>query len=211
MDSRDIADLISQHTGVTLQQASEEALADLASLGFPANARDFYARHEPSEYAEIGGVRLWPVADILVENRGAVPGVDLQPRGFPVFATTVYGDAYCFDLGGSVAPADAPVVLLSHELAWSEMDNAQLRALSPDGREIVRGIPATIRRIATRDRACELTAGREGTSVYIRSPLRGQAVRADPGRIPSTTAQSRLGGSAAGARTSSASRVARAL
>jgi hypothetical protein len=66
--------------------------------------------------AEIAKLRLWPTADILVENRDAAPGYFAQPCGYVVFATTLYGDAFCFDLRAA-SGENVPVVLIAHDLA----------------------------------------------------------------------------------------------
>jgi hypothetical protein len=45
-----------------------------------------------------------------------VPGCYVQPHGYVVFSTTIYGDTYCFDLNSASSTASAPVVLLWHEI-----------------------------------------------------------------------------------------------
>jgi hypothetical protein len=97
----------------------------LQALGLPRVVVDFYRSYEPAEYAEIGGVRLWPIADVIDENQKYVPGADVCPHGFVVFASTVFGDAYCFDL----TMVEPRVVLLSHEVPFKGMDSGQVRAL----------------------------------------------------------------------------------
>ena len=123
--SQEVADAIAKRAEVLLRPASEDALAHLAALELPSSVVDFYRRFEPSTYAEIAGVRLWPIPDVLAENRNYVPGADLFPHGLVVFASTISGDAYCFD----VSESGPPVVLMSHELVFADMVSSQIKAL----------------------------------------------------------------------------------
>lgn len=122
----DLANLIATAAATVLRPASDEDLERLRKLALPAVVVDFYRSYEPSGCAEIEGVRLWPISEVLKENQDYVPGADVSPHGFLVFATTVYGDAYCFD----VSVAEPRVVLRSHELPFDEMDAGQIKALA---------------------------------------------------------------------------------
>src|SRR5262245_10788400 len=95
-DYSSLVKLIATQTGAQFRAASKSDLSELRALRLPDPVVDFYARHSPSECAE-GQVRLWPVADLLCENRELMPGAYIAPLGYVVFATTFYGDAYCFD------------------------------------------------------------------------------------------------------------------
>jgi hypothetical protein len=123
--SQEVADAIAKRAEVLLRPASDDALAHLAVLELPMSVVDFYRRFEPSTYAEIADIRLWPIPDILAENRDYVPGADLFPHGLVVFASTTSGDAYCFD----ICEAGPPVVLMSHELIFADMTLPQIKAL----------------------------------------------------------------------------------
>jgi SMI1/KNR4 family protein SUKH-1 len=127
MTFRNVAQRIVERSGVELHPAAEEDVSRFADLGAMGLVRDFFAQFEPSACAEIAGARLWPIAELVVENTALVPGADLHPRGFLVVGTTDCGDAYCVDLkaGGS----DPPVVLYSHEEDWEAADDVQLLAL----------------------------------------------------------------------------------
>jgi hypothetical protein len=120
-----LADAIAKRADTPLRPASEDALAQLATLGLPTSVVDFYRVFEPSRYAEIADVRLWPIPEIVAENRDYVPGADLFPHGLVVFASTIFGDAYCFD----VAEAGPPVVLMSHEVIFEDMALPRIKAL----------------------------------------------------------------------------------
>jgi hypothetical protein len=122
MDHRDAAARIATKTGVSLRPASGDDLHALADLGAPEAILSFYREYEPDTGAELGKVRLWPIADIIVENSDAVPGADLHPHGFVTFATTIHGDAYCFDTAGAMSTRDAPVVIMTHEVIFEDLD-----------------------------------------------------------------------------------------
>ena len=74
--------------------------------------------------AEIEKARLWPISELVVENTDAVPGYYAHPCGYVVFATTIYGDAFCFDTNSLGFPASASVVLIAHDL---EPENDQMK------------------------------------------------------------------------------------
>src|SRR5436853_2493602 len=119
MESFPIVELIARNTGVSFGPATPESLEQLTALGCPADVAAFYALHEPSECAELCGIRLWPIADIVGENTELLPGADLCPRGYVVFATTEFGDAFCLDLNPMPHRQASPtVVVMSHELDW---------------------------------------------------------------------------------------------
>jgi hypothetical protein len=123
---------ITQRTGVPFRPASAPAIQALHALGVPEKIIGFYRQSEPSKCMEIGKVRIWPVAYMLQENRDCVPGHYAQPCGYVVFSTTIYGDAYCFDLR-AVPPGPAiPIVLIAHDLepAHDEMNRDDLAKLA---------------------------------------------------------------------------------
>ncbi len=122
MVSPEQASRIESESGAALRPASPEALSQLRSLGVPGSVMAFYERFEPSACAEIDGVRLWPIADVLEENRDYIPGADISAHGFIVFATTTFGDAYCLDL----AEQSSRVVLMSHDVHYSEMARVEI-------------------------------------------------------------------------------------
>jgi hypothetical protein len=123
MDYTVAAKQIASLSGTDLRPAEPEALAVLTELGVPQALLRFYGEFEPQAEAEIGKVRLLPVVDVVVENTEAVPGADLRPHGFVTFATTIYGDAYCFDTGLETARPDAPVVIMTHEVIFEDLDH----------------------------------------------------------------------------------------
>jgi len=125
MISADVAQAIARSAGTKLRPALPEALDALAHLGVPVAELAFYGSYEPASLAEIGKVRLWPISEVLDENRDYVPGYALQPLGLVVFATTLFGDTYCLD----VNEPGCPVVLMSHELDFEEMSAEQVKSL----------------------------------------------------------------------------------
>jgi len=110
-----LLDEIARKSRVAFRPASGAGVAALRSLGAPEDVLAFYQHSEPARFAEIGKVRLWPISDILVENRDAVPGCYAQPCGYVVIASTTSGDAFCSDTQAA-SGAIAPVVLIAHDL-----------------------------------------------------------------------------------------------
>jgi hypothetical protein len=122
MDYKEVATHISSQAGVSLRPASRDDLRTFAELGAPEAVLVFYREYEPEVEVELGHVRLWPITDIVVENTEAVPGADLHPHGFVTFATTIYGDAFCFDTGAAANKSDAPVVIMTHEVIFEDLE-----------------------------------------------------------------------------------------
>jgi SMI1 / KNR4 family (SUKH-1) len=89
---------------------------------------DFFSAYEPSACVE-HQVRLWPIEQILEENESYVPGCYASKHGYVVFATTLCGDTYCFDIsqGGQTEPR---IVLLSHEVIDEDTTAAQISRLA---------------------------------------------------------------------------------
>ena len=104
---------ISKTTSGTFQPAARADLTKLARLGVPESILAFYREFEPEDCVE-GQVRLWNIEHIVQENTDLTPGYVVQPLGYVVFATTLCGDTYCFDLTGSQR-GEIPIVLISHE------------------------------------------------------------------------------------------------
>jgi hypothetical protein len=111
---QDVVDALARETGTPFRPASPKGLAELRAFNLPESVIGFYASHEPEEPVE-GQVRLWPIEHILAENRAFGPGAYVSPLGYVVFASTVCGDAYCFDLN-QLDDSGAPrIVLITHE------------------------------------------------------------------------------------------------
>ena len=113
-DYAPLIEQIAEQTGVEFRPASPMELAKLEALGVPESILAFYREFEPSDCAE-GQVRLWPIEHVLEENEAYVPGAYASKHGYIVFATTLCGDTYCFDLTQS-GQGDPRIVLLSHEV-----------------------------------------------------------------------------------------------
>jgi hypothetical protein len=124
-----LANQISAKSDVTLRPASDEDLAKLAALGVPAEAISFFQACEPAECAEIECVRLWPVREVLAENRDYVPGCYVAQHGYVVFATTVFGDTFCFDLNATKTNNETPVVLIAHDWDWDAITPETINTL----------------------------------------------------------------------------------
>jgi hypothetical protein len=118
-------DEIRKKSNVSFRSANPEDLKQFCLLGAPEDAISFFKEHGPSEdCAEINKVRLLPIEEILAlaENSDFVLAADiqLQALGYLVFATTVYGDSYCFVTKGAANADSAPVVLLAHDWELDE-------------------------------------------------------------------------------------------
>ncbi len=124
-----LVDLISTETGTEFRAASDGDLSALRTLRLPDTVLDFFARHEPSDCAE-GQVRLWPIADILQENRDLVPGAYVAPLGYVVFSTTFCGDNYCFDVNVVNKDNEPRVVLISHEVVGEDITAEEVKRLA---------------------------------------------------------------------------------
>lgn len=119
---------ISEQTGVAFRPCSPLDLSKLESLGLPQTILDFYASYEPSRCAELQ-VRLWSIQDLVEENTSLIPGCYSSKHRFVVFASTLCGDAYCFDVrrGKQVDPS---IVLISHEVVSEDTTAAEFAKLA---------------------------------------------------------------------------------
>ncbi|MEY2407711.1 MAG: hypothetical protein QOF48_381 [Verrucomicrobiota bacterium] len=119
---------IAEQTEVEFRTASPVDLAKLEALGLPDFIVAFYREFEPSECAQ-GQVRLWPIQQVLEENEKYVPGAYASKHGYIVFATTLCGDTYCFDLTQH-GQAEARIVLLSQEVIHEDTTAAEISRLA---------------------------------------------------------------------------------
>jgi hypothetical protein len=127
-DYEPLIEQIAQQTGVSFRPASPFELSKLEALGLPQSIIDFYETFEPSERAG-EEFRLWPIEHILEENEALVPGCYVSKHGYIVFATTLYGDIYCFDLRRA-DQIEPPIVLISHEFVSEDTPAAELARLA---------------------------------------------------------------------------------
>jgi hypothetical protein len=102
--------MIAEQSGSKFRSASADDLASLRDLGLPQSVIDFFATHEPAECVE-AAERLWPISEILNENRNFVPGCNIVKHGYVVFSTTGCGDTFCFDLNNQSADGEPRIVL----------------------------------------------------------------------------------------------------
>jgi len=128
-DYQNLVDLITTQTGTEFRAASKVELDVLRALQLPEGVLDFFARHEPSGCAE-GQVRLWPIVDILKENRDFVPGAYVAPLGYVVFSTTYCGDTYCFDFNVVDKDNEPRIVLISHEVVDENITAEEAKRLA---------------------------------------------------------------------------------
>jgi hypothetical protein len=127
-DYAPLIEQIAEQTGVVFRTASPVELAKLEALGVPESILAFYREFEPSDCAE-GQVRLWPIEHVLEENEAYVPGAYASKHGYIVFATTLCGDTFCFDLTQR-GQAEPRIVLLSHEVINEDTTAAEISRLA---------------------------------------------------------------------------------
>jgi hypothetical protein len=109
-------------------RASVEDLKRAQSADFPGELLDLYRECEPENCIELKQ-RIWSIESAIIENTNAVPGCALSPHGFIVFASTVYGDAYCVDTNVVTSAGHHPVVLFSHEVIGEDASLSEIQRL----------------------------------------------------------------------------------
>jgi len=124
-----LVDRIAQQTGTPFGPASLSSLAELRALDFPEAVIEFYEQYEPLRCAQ-GQIRLWPIDDIVVENRQGVPGICVHPHGYAVFATTMCGDAYCVNSNKLDMDGEPTIVLISHEAVSEDSTPEEVKRLA---------------------------------------------------------------------------------
>jgi hypothetical protein len=130
MTDSQLRDQIAAKSGVQLGPANETGIEQLRVFKVPDDAIAFYREAEPSRYAEIEKIRLWPIQQVVEENTDYVPGCYARPHGYVVFATTVFGDTYCFDLNNAKSLGSTPIVLLSHEMIGDQTTKEEVTRLA---------------------------------------------------------------------------------
>jgi SMI1 / KNR4 family (SUKH-1) len=111
-----------------LAPASADGLKRAQDAGFPAELLELYRECDPPVCIELKH-RIWSIDNALVENQGAVPGCGLFPHGFIVFASTMFGDAYCIDKNVTNQDGQHPVVLFSHEMIGEDSTLSEIQSL----------------------------------------------------------------------------------
>jgi hypothetical protein len=88
--------------GGRLLPATEDDLEKARQFGFPNVLLDFYRENAPDaadgrvelwRSRPASGQRIWSVQNAITENRDYVPGTELFPLGYVVFASNMFGDA----------------------------------------------------------------------------------------------------------------------
>jgi hypothetical protein len=111
--------------GGRLLPATEEDLEQGRQFGFPSVLLDLYRENAPDathgrielwKSRPASGQRIWSVQSAITENRDYVPGTELFPLGYVVFASNMFGDAYCIDTVHIGQSGDLPVVLFPHDM-----------------------------------------------------------------------------------------------
>ena len=100
-DSQKMKQLIKKLTKEEFRIPDEANVIKLRELNIPDYFVDFVIDFEPVRRTFIGNVRLLPIAEIIEQNKDYVPGADVYPLGFTVFASTITGDAFCFHMNAN--------------------------------------------------------------------------------------------------------------
>lgn len=114
--------------GKFFRPANASEIAQLEHLRLPDSVLEFYRHHSPCKIIQSKTeepIRLYPASGITEENRDYIPGCQIWAQGFVVFATTVYDDAYCFDLNAN--PSNPPVLLIGHEMSYEGCSVDEIR------------------------------------------------------------------------------------
>ena len=126
MDCTLVVERLADKTGILFRGASGFDLSQAEELGFPESVLEFYREFNPESCVE-SQVRLWPLADALIECTEGVPGIYLTHRGYLAFASTMTGDAYCFDRSRRDLDGNPSVVIFSHEIDFELMPDERVR------------------------------------------------------------------------------------
>lgn len=108
--------------------ASDDQIRLLTELGLPESVLVFYRFAAPEVMVEVDDVRVRSVGEVFEENQDYVPGCYVSQHRFIVFATTFFGDTYCFDL--ETNPDNPPIVLISHEMIQEDTSAVEIRRLA---------------------------------------------------------------------------------
>ncbi len=90
--------------GYRFGPAAEQDLHRLESLRLPEFVTKFYRRYEPVRVQRTLPLILHSIEDIVVENFHASPGIEVCRFGYVVFASSPFGEGYCFDLNTGEVP-----------------------------------------------------------------------------------------------------------
>ena len=112
--------------------ADAKELRILHSLELPASIAVFYEEFAPDEKLGVWGIErdcvLLPIGGIEWYSSQRL-GKNLKRNRYVVFATTLSGDVYCFDLDAPSGNGDVPVFLISHENDYSQSSRDDIALL----------------------------------------------------------------------------------
>ena len=120
---------IQKKSGSEFGSASKQDIESLRKLNLPNTIIDFYNEFEPKDLCEIDFIRLHSILDIALENSEMIPGCEISRHGFIVFASTSYGDAYCFDLTELSDSLVPKIVLIPHDIDFTAISRNDLKKL----------------------------------------------------------------------------------
>jgi hypothetical protein len=120
MNLKKITDDIASILKEDFKKPSVEDIKKLESIKLPNYFIEFIKIIEPQSRVFLGDVRLLPIQEIIEENEDYVPGADVYPSGFTVFASSISGDAYCFNMNEINKLGEHDIYFVDHDEDFSE-------------------------------------------------------------------------------------------
>jgi hypothetical protein len=108
--------------------ASAKELERARAIALPDELIEMYRQLNPADHVELKQ-RIWSIENAVVENTEAVPGCALSPHGYIVFASTMYGDAYCVDTNITTSAGHHPIALFCHEIIGEDDEIEKISSL----------------------------------------------------------------------------------
>ena len=143
----EVKQALKQRDGGTLRPATAADLEQARRFGLPEVLLNLYQEHapDPSDGRVELDQRIWSVQNAITENRDYVPGTELFPLGYVVFAGNRFGDAYCLDTVHVGQSGDLPVVLFPHDVIE---EGASLEDVEPYRLPVATNIEDFLRKFA---------------------------------------------------------------
>ena len=135
--------------GGSLHPATEHDLEQARLFGFPSVLIDFYRENAPHGAAGCVQLdqRIWSVQNAIAENKDYVPGAELFPLGYVVFASNRFGDSYCIDMIHVGPSGEHSCVLFPHDVIE---EGASLKDVEPYRLKVATNLEDFLRQFAQR-------------------------------------------------------------
>jgi hypothetical protein len=130
MDLKKIADSIASILKEGLKKQTEDDTKKIESLKLPNYFIEFIKMIEPESRVFVGEVRILPIQEIIEENEDYVPGADVYPLGFTVFASSITGDAYCFNMNEVNKFGEHDIYFVDHDEDFNEATSDSIKQIT---------------------------------------------------------------------------------